>query len=203
MSTKEATRERLLAAAERVFAKKGYYEAAVDEIVQESNTSKGSVYFHFPNKESLFLAVMDHLGNRLIQKVEQRVAEVTDPSQRLDVALTATLETLTKHRTISKLLLSKGTGMGPAFSRKRNEIFAQFVALITGLLDDVLPSRVAPDLDREVVAYAWLGAISQVVEKWLETGRPHPVREALPTLRRLLLSSVGPGLVETGRLNER
>ena len=200
MSTKEATRERLLEAAEKVFAEKGYYEAAVDEIVQESSTSKGSVYFHFPNKESLFLAVMDHLGNRLIRKVEQQVGEVTDPSQRLDVALTTTLETLTKHRTIAKLLLSKGAGMGPAFSRNRTEVFARFVALITGLLDDALPSRTAADLDREVVAYAWLGAISEVVERWLETGHPHPVRKALPTLRRLLLNSVGPGLVEPRRV---
>ena len=200
MSTKEATRERLLEAAEKVFAEKGYYEAAVDEIVQESSTSKGSVYFHFPNKESLFLAVMDHLGNRLIRKVEQQVGEVTDPSQRLDVALTTTLETLTKHRTIAKLLLSKGAGMGPAFSRNRTEVFARFVALITGLLDDALPSRTAADLDREVVAYAWLGAISEVVERWLETGHPRPVREALPTLRRLLLNSVGPGLVEPRRV---
>ena len=180
MSTKEATRERLLEAAEKVFAEKGYYEAAADEIVRESSTSKGSVYFHFPNKGSLFLAVMDHLGNRLIRKVEQQVGEVTDPSQRLDVALTTTLETLTKHRTIAKLLLSKGAGMGPAFSRNRTEVFARFVALITGLLDDALPSRTAADLDREVVAYAWLGAISEVVERWLETatltpcGRPCP-----------------------------
>ena len=42
MSTREATRERLLEAAEKVFAQKGYHEAAVDEIVQQSSTSKGS-----------------------------------------------------------------------------------------------------------------------------------------------------------------
>ena len=173
-------------AAERVFAEKGYYEAAVDEIVQESSTSKGSVYFHFPSKESLLLAVMDHLGSRLIRKVERQVESYTDPTRRLDIALTTTLETLTEHRTVARLLLSKGSGMGQAFSRKRNEIFAQFVAFITLLLEEAMSSKAAAVMDREVVAYAWLGAVSEVVEKWLETGHPHPVREALPTLRTLL-----------------
>ena len=60
------TRDKIMEAAESVFSQKGYYETAVDEIVKQSSTSKGSVYFHFPSKENLFLAVMDHLGNRLI-----------------------------------------------------------------------------------------------------------------------------------------
>ena len=191
MSTREATREKLLEAAEKVFAKKGYYEAAVDEIVRQSSTSKGSVYFHFPTKESLLLAVMDHLGDRLIRRVEQKVAQVTDPTQRLDVALTTTLETLTKHRTLARLLLSKGVGMGSAFARKRTELFGRFASLIEGLLREAVASKGTSPLDMEVVAYAWLGAISEVVVTWLERGRPHPVREALPTLRELLLSGIG------------
>ena len=191
MSTREVTREKLLEAAEKVFARKGYYEAAVDEIVERSGTSKGSVYFHFPNKESLLLAVMDHLGERLLLRVERSIARVSDPTQRLDVALTTSLEILTKHRTLAKLLLSKGVGMGSAFARKRTELFARYASLIESLLNRALASRDAPQPNTEVVAYAWLGAISEVVVTWLETGKPHPVKEALPTLRGLFLNGLG------------
>ena len=191
MSTREATREKLLEAAEKVFAKKGYYEAAVDEIVRQSSTSKGSVYFHFPTKESLLLAVMDHLGERLVQRVEGKVAQATDPMQRLDLALTTTLETLTNHRTLARLLLSKGVGMGEAFARKRTKLFGRFALLIEGLLREAVASKGTSSLNLEVVSHAWLGAISEVVVTWLETGRPHPIREALPTLRELFLNGIG------------
>ena len=191
MRVKEATRERLMEAAEEVFADKGYYEAAVDEIARRSNSSKGSVYFHFPSKESLFLAVVDHLGNRLMQRVEKAIAEVKDPRERVEVALTTTLQTLTKHKTLASLLLSKGFGMGSSFVKKRQEVFARFANQVKALLDEALPQETAGSLNTEVVAYAYLGAISEVVVKWLETGTPHPVKEALPTLRRLLLGSVG------------
>lgn len=191
MGIREPTRERLLEAAVEVFATKGYYEAAVDEIVQRSNTSKGSVYFHFPSKEALFLAVVDHLGDRLIRRVERGIAHVTDPRERLETALTTTVETLTRHRALAKLLLSKGFGLGSSFVQKRQEVFARFAGQVKTLLDDAVPPERAATLNTDVVAYAWLGAISEVVVKWLETGKPHPVKEALPTLRQVLLRGVG------------
>ncbi|MFH1141967.1 MAG: TetR/AcrR family transcriptional regulator, partial [Chloroflexota bacterium] len=170
MSIKETTREKLLEAAEDVFATKGYYEAAVDEIVRRSNTSKGSVYFYFPSKESLFLAVVDHLGDRLIQRVERAVADVSDPRQRLEVALVTTVETLTRHKSLARLLLSKGFGVGSAFVQKRREVFGRFADRLRELLDQALGQEKAAALNTEVVAYAWLGAISEVVVCWLETG---------------------------------
>lgn len=56
---KEATRQRIVEAAIAVFAEKGYHDAAVDEIVRASGTSKGAFYFHFPSKEEIFFALIE------------------------------------------------------------------------------------------------------------------------------------------------
>jgi hypothetical protein len=47
-----------------------------------------------------------------------------------------------------------------------------------------------PPIDTEVVAYAWMGAINDVVIRWVYTGQPAPER-ILPTLRTMLLRSIG------------
>jgi len=60
--TKPATRDKILQAALEVFAEKGYHRALVDDIVRASRTSKGAVYHHFPNKEALFLALVDEFS---------------------------------------------------------------------------------------------------------------------------------------------
>ena len=57
--------ERILDAATRVFATKGYHGTLVDEIASEAETSKGGVYFHFPNKQAIFLALFDRLSTML------------------------------------------------------------------------------------------------------------------------------------------
>ena len=60
------TRAKLLKAAGSVFARRGYHEATLDEIVARAGLSKGALYHHFSSKEDLFLALLaDHLDRGL------------------------------------------------------------------------------------------------------------------------------------------
>ena len=52
-------RDELLTAALRVFARRGYREAGVDEIAAEAGYSKGALYWHFSAKEDLLLALLE------------------------------------------------------------------------------------------------------------------------------------------------
>jgi AcrR family transcriptional regulator len=52
-------REELLTAALRVFARRGYREAGVDEIAAEAGYSKGALYWHFSGKHELLVALID------------------------------------------------------------------------------------------------------------------------------------------------
>src|SRR5215207_4620791 len=73
ISRKEAqqrTRERLLAAAATVFARRGYHRATVEEIASEAGFTIGALYSNFGGKEDLFLALAD-------RQVEERVAQVS------------------------------------------------------------------------------------------------------------------------------
>jgi AcrR family transcriptional regulator len=56
---KEDTRARLLASAARVFARRGYHAASVEEVAEEAGFSKGAVYSNFAGKEELFLAMLE------------------------------------------------------------------------------------------------------------------------------------------------
>jgi AcrR family transcriptional regulator len=72
LTRKEAqqrTRERVVEAAARVFARRGYHRATVDEIASEAGFTIGALYSNFSGKEDLFLAIAD-------RQVEERVAEV-------------------------------------------------------------------------------------------------------------------------------
>src|SRR4030081_3530873 len=85
--------ERILDAATRVFASKGYHGMLVDEIALEAETSKGGVYFHFPNKQAIFLALFDRLAEMLRERVEVAVAQQSEPIARADAALKVVLDT--------------------------------------------------------------------------------------------------------------
>jgi AcrR family transcriptional regulator len=58
------TRSRLLDAAEKVFADRGFAEASLDEIAEVAGLTKGAVYSNFDKKLDLLLAVLDERMNK-------------------------------------------------------------------------------------------------------------------------------------------
>ncbi len=62
---KEETRVRILEAAYRVFGRRGYEAATVEEITAECGIAKGALYSHFASKEELFRTVLlEHVRRR-------------------------------------------------------------------------------------------------------------------------------------------
>lgn len=56
---REETRAELVAAAARVFARRGFHGASIDQIAREAGYSTGAIYWHFEGKDDLFLAVYE------------------------------------------------------------------------------------------------------------------------------------------------
>ena len=188
---KDGTRERILDAAAEVFAQKGYHTAAVDDIVTSSSTSKGAVYFHFPSKQEIFLALVGRLSDTLLSSTQTAINRESNGLARFDAALATVFESLSKHRTLAKILLVSGAGLGRPFDDHLLGLLDRFATVIKENLDQAIASGSLEPMDTTIAAYAWLGAVHEVVTRWLYTGQPDPLVSALPTLRILLLRSVG------------
>jgi len=184
------TRSRILEAAIRVFSEKGYYQTAVDDIVEASKTSKGSFYHFFPSKQGIFLALVDALNEQLVAKVDRAISRERGALNKVDAALSTALKEFSSHRRLARILLVEAVGLGHALNEKLFSLHTSFAALIKKYLDDAVREQSIPPVDTELVSFAWLGAIHEIVLRWLYTGRPEPLEAALPELRRLLLQSI-------------
>ncbi|NWG22016.1 MAG: TetR/AcrR family transcriptional regulator [Chloroflexi bacterium] len=186
-----STRERILEAALDIFASKGYHDARLDDIVETARISKGSIYFYFPNKERLFLALVDQFADLLERRASESIARQPRVGiARVRAAVVAVLETFGKYRRPAKILLVQAAGLGAAFEKKRLEVTDRFAVLIKLHLDEAIAVGDIRPVDTTVVAHAWMGAIYNLVIRWVITGDP-PADRIPPTLVPLLLRSVG------------
>ncbi len=184
-------RERILDAAFTVFSRRGYREAGVDEVGRQAETSKGGVYFHFPTKEALFLELLRTTADRLAGKVERAMGGVEDPIERADVALRTVLSVFAGHRTMARLFLIDAVGAGAAFQAELQRMHERFSGLIAEQLDAAVREGIIPPIDTAVAGMAWFGALNEVVMRWL-MAEPHSrLEDTYPTLRAILLRSVG------------
>src|SRR5919204_224196 len=80
-------RDELLAAALRVFARRGYREAGVDEIAAAAGYSKGALYWHFSGKEELLLTLLEE---RIDAPTREMIALLESAPPDRDMSLEAT-----------------------------------------------------------------------------------------------------------------
>jgi AcrR family transcriptional regulator len=71
----DETRERILKAAGRLFEERGYYETGIGDIALEAGLGRASVYYHFPDKESIARALFDSIAERIVEVSEAAVKE--------------------------------------------------------------------------------------------------------------------------------
>jgi TetR/AcrR family transcriptional repressor of nem operon len=80
----EPTRDRLIAAALRLFGEKGYQSTSVADVQRESDCHSGSFYHFFPTKQDLLLAVLERYREGIVPMlIEPAWADVSDPIERI------------------------------------------------------------------------------------------------------------------------
>src|SRR3954449_12009070 len=82
-----AGRDELLSAALRVFARRGYRAAGVDEIATEAGYSKGALYWHFSGKEELLMTLLEE---RIDTPLRERFALLSSAPPDQDMSVEAT-----------------------------------------------------------------------------------------------------------------
>jgi len=105
-----ATRERLLAAAEKVFAEKGYDGAKLSDIAEEAGVSVGAVYFRFKDKDALFQAIAEtftedartRIGGYIVEARQKPVEDV------LRDFVMRTAESFGAHRGLFRAIIERG-----------------------------------------------------------------------------------------------
>ncbi|MEO5973912.1 MAG: TetR/AcrR family transcriptional regulator [Ilumatobacteraceae bacterium] len=69
-------KEQILDVALSVFASKGYHDASMNDIAELAGITKPVVYQHFASKRALYLALVEEVGNRMINSITKATGEV-------------------------------------------------------------------------------------------------------------------------------
>jgi TetR/AcrR family fatty acid metabolism transcriptional regulator len=186
------TRTKILEAAVQVFAQKGYHETRVDDIVAQSKTSKGSIYFYFPSKQDIFLGLIDTFSGLLENRLSEAIQKEAHGIEQMDTALHACLKLFSQYRTMAKIALVQAVGLGAVFEERRREINQRFARIIQTRLDQAVSDGSIPPIQTELAARIWVGALNEIVIHWIYTGEPD-LESAIPEIKAFLLRSIGAG----------
>lgn len=84
--SQQRTQEELLAAAVRVFSRRGFWAARLDEVAREAGYTTGAIYSNFSGKDDLFLAAFEREIARHIGEVDAALEAADGPYERIRAA---------------------------------------------------------------------------------------------------------------------
>jgi len=173
--------------AARVFGRRGFHAAAMDEIARACGVTKPMLYAYFDSKEGLYLATVDRMGHALIASVEALLEE-PDPRVRLQRGVDAILQLIDRDRHGWSVLYAEGLGEGPV-ARHVAAYRERIVALAALTLAEAIPGF-ATAAKAEPYAVALLGA-GEAVARWWLAQRAVPLAAVQAITRQLADAVLG------------
>jgi TetR/AcrR family transcriptional regulator len=100
-----SSRERILDAAEALFAKRGYAGVGLREVAEVVGLGKSSLFHHFKNKPQLYAAVCARILSRIEERLMRTLAAGGTPTERLERWLDDLIDLLADHPSYARVLL--------------------------------------------------------------------------------------------------
>ncbi|RBJ01255.1 TetR/AcrR family transcriptional regulator [Micromonospora provocatoris] len=175
--------QQMLDAAVKVFSRRGFHAASMDEIADDAGISKPMVYAYLGTKEELFVACLHRESTRMMEAIAGAAAPELPADERLWRGLRAFFGFVGAHRDGWAVLYRQARGSQP-FAAELAAMRGRLVEVVAGMLDHALRAsgREVGATDLEVVAYALVGA-SESLADWLAD---HPEADAGKTATRMM-----------------
>src|SRR5215216_4590361 len=149
----------MLDAAVRVFSRRGFHAASMDEVAEQAGISKPMVYAYLGTKEELFVACLYREGTRLMEAIVRIVDPDLPADEQLWRGLRAFFAFVGAHREGWSVLYRQARGQEP-FAAEAAAMRRRMVEVVAGLLERAIKSAgrgLPPADDLTSTAYALVG----------------------------------------------
>ncbi len=167
-------RERILRAAVKVFARKGFYASRVSEIARAAGVADGTIYLYFKSKDELLTSLFEDRIVRLIALLREECARLDTGPGRLRRLVELQLGLLEGERDLAEVItvnLRQSTRLLKQYATRR---FTEYLELMAAVVSDAQRAgEFRSDVSPRIVARAIFGALDGIALTWA-LGNPEP-----------------------------
>ena len=180
--------EFILRAASRIFAEKGYHSTTMRDISRETGVSLAGIYHYFKSKDELLFLIQDNCFGRVVEKLEERLKEASNPIEKLHIVIENHLSFFAANMAEMKVLSHEAeTLAGEKYERiagKKQE----YTRLVRNILAEINKqnSNSKTKADLTVSTYALFGMMNWIYN-WYDPKGKLKVADLSESITRLFL----------------
>ena len=181
-------RNRILEAAVKVFARKGYFGARVTDIANEAGVADGTIYLYFKNKEDILVSLFDQVMAEHIAKGREELEAADGGAARLLVIARHHLRLLGGNRDLAVVFQVELRQSTKFMERFTASWLQDYLSLISGVIEEgQRDGTFRPGVSRKLATKAFFGALDEMVTSWILSPKDYDlVGQAAPVVELFL-----------------
>ena len=183
--------QRILDAATKVFAQRGFFQSKVSEIAREAGVADGTIYLYFKNKDDLLISIFEVKMQEVISRFRDAIVDVDDAPSRLRCLIRMHLAEFQAHPDLAAVFQVE-LRQSSRFMReyKKGEL-KQYLDLIgeiveQGQQEGSFRSDVPMGLTKRLI----FGTLDEVVSTWLLAGKRYDLESLAEPMVDLFMRGI-------------
>src|SRR6266446_4197501 len=185
----EDKRKRILEAAVKVFARKGYFAARVSEIARKAGVADGTIYLYFRSKEDILVKLFDEVMAEHVQQMREALRGLATTPAHLRV--------LGANRDLAVVFQVELRQSTRFMERFTASWLQDYFALLNEVMEEGQGNgSLREDLNRKVATKVFFGALDEMVTSWIIGGKGYDLGQlAIPVVDLFLQGAGAPGRI--------
>jgi TetR/AcrR family fatty acid metabolism transcriptional regulator len=163
----ENKHSKIISAATKVFAKKGFFTARISDIAKEAKVADGTIYLYFNNKYDILLSVFEEEVGRIVEKTDKLLSNEEDPRKMLEIYTIQHLTAMKKNKNLAEVIQIELRQTNRVIKDYRNNKFSEYIGIIANIIKKgqktgIYKTDIKPDIAKRV----YFGALDEVSRVW-------------------------------------
>jgi TetR/AcrR family transcriptional regulator, fatty acid metabolism regulator protein len=160
--------KQIIDAAVVVIAENGYHQAQVSKIAKRAGVADGTIYLYFKNKEDILISVFQEKMGSFIEKIEQEIAGISSPLEKLYVLVKKHFESLAADHHLAVVTQLELRQSNKELRHRINDVLKRYLRIIDEIVrEGIEKGEFRRDLDIRLARQMIFGAIDETVTTWV------------------------------------
>lgn len=184
--------QRIIRAATKIFARKGFFQAKIAEIAREAGVADGTIYIYFENKDDILISLFEEQMKGVIDNMVSHLALEKDPIGKLRCFAVTHLRLIEENKDMAEIIQVELRQSGKFMKEYKNEKFSQYLDLIEDIIKEGQQSGTfRKDVIPTVAKRAFFGALDEMSRFWvLSSRKQYDIKTAAEQISEFFLCGI-------------
>ena len=159
---------RIIAAATKVFAKKGFFKAKVSEIAREAGIADGTVYIYFNHKDDILIALFEEKMSQVLDDMKEQLNLENDPLKKIERFAINHLKLIKSNKDVAEIIQVELRQSSKFMKDYHNVKFFEYLDLIGDIIEEGKEKGlIKKDIIPGIAKRALFGALDEMSRVWV------------------------------------